>query len=114
MIAAIITTTQYGKTSTDEDTVVYQFGLDDASSTAYAHSVQDVLEWLRRFPLYKDADFDSLGDGRFRIVSPWMEMPFTGILDDPRLKNIDRSREEIVVYPVNTIYENSGFRVPEA
>lgn len=114
MIAAIITTTQYGKTSTDEDTVVYQFGLDDAPSTAYAHSVQDALEWLRRFPLFEDADFDSLGDGRFRILSPWMERPFTGILDDPRLKDIDRSREEVVVHPVTTIYEGAGFMAPGA
>jgi hypothetical protein len=115
MIAEITTRTQYGRMTQAGINIIPE--MDDDAHSAFAHSVQDALDWIAKFPLYEDAEIDRYSDGRVIVESKWMpyENVFEALLrpeNNPHLK-AEYTRHEIVIWPRNTIYEAVGFTAPD-
>lgn len=108
MIAKIEIVNQYGKLG---KTAVYPISeLDDAPETVSAHSVQGALTWANKS--YHSAIVDDLGDGRFLLTTPWQERDKSmDILFDNNapIKQADYTRIKIMISPVNTIHESTGY-----
>jgi hypothetical protein len=113
MIAEITTITQYGRQG--KIGINLHGELDEPSPSAFAHSVQDALEWAKSYPLYASATITDLGDGRYLVDSSWIERDtiMDGIeWDDAHLQQIKRTthqRQRLTIIPRNTIYETPAF-----
>jgi hypothetical protein len=114
MIAKIEDKRQYGRMGTVGINLLAE--LDEQPTVMFAHSVQDAVEWAKDFPLYQDAIIDDLGNGSFTVSSQWQprqKSPFeaAGLIEweTPGMEKAEYTRVQLVITPVNTIYENVGF-----
>lgn len=111
MIAAIETTEQYGRNGQAGIGLLSE--LDGKTTVVYAHSVQDAVEWLTKFPLYEGATVDRFENGVCIVTSAWRDRDKTwdAFFEDDNYpeKKADYARDRAIVRPVNTIYENGGF-----
>ena len=106
MIATIVTKTQYGRMG--QGGISRLSELDSKEEKLFAHSVQEALTWVKNSPGFENAIVDDLMDGRYVFSFEWL--PFDNLFDliDPEfLKGAEYERKYVVVYPVNTIYENT-------
>jgi len=109
MIAQIEERTQYGNQGLTGINVITE---SSEVVTAFAHSVQDAVEWLKTFPLYKDATIENMDNGRVMVWSQWRERnaDFDALFIEDEIKATKYEREFVVIIPRNTIYENTGFQ----
>lgn len=110
MIAKLQIKTQYGGQGTTGINLLSE--LDEEITEAFAHGVQDALEWCKSYPLYQDAIIDNLADGRFVVSSQWKprDKSMDGLFDyDDGMDKADFTRSQVFILPVNTVYENTGF-----
>jgi len=70
MIATLVIKTQYGRMTQSGINLLSE--LDGEENKVFAHSVQDAIEWAKKFPLFQNAIIDNFADGRFVISSQWM------------------------------------------
>jgi hypothetical protein len=109
MIAQIEIKTQYGN-----DTIAGINATAEAGDQypAFAHSVQDAVEWLKTFPLYEGATIEYLSDGRVMVFSQWRERDavFDALFVESDVMKAKYERSFVVIFPRNTIYENTGFQ----
>lgn len=109
MIAQIEERTQYGKQGLTGINVIAE---SSEVVTAFAHSAQDAVEWLKTFPLYKDATIENMDNGRVMVWSQWRERDsvFDALFEESDITKAKYEREFVVIIPRNTIYENTGFQ----
>lgn len=114
MIAEIKSQTEYGKKGTVGVYLISELSTEPIVS--FAHSVSDALEWAKEYPLYRDAIIDDMGNGIFVIYSQWAPRKISifeevGLIEaDVDMKDVSYERSSIIIRPVNTIYENTGFQ----
>jgi hypothetical protein len=109
MIAEIETFNLYGKQGKTGINVINQESLGYPS---FAHSVQDAIEWLLKFPLYEGSEVSNLDDGRVMVWSKWQkyENGFEKLLlteNNPHA-GAEYTRSFVVIYPRNTIGVSQG------
>lgn len=111
MIAKIESKTQYGKMGRLDINLMSE--LDEQPVVSFAHGVQDALDWAKEFPLYQDAIIDDMGNGNFLVSSKWQPYTpqFIGLVEpeDDSMDKVEYTRRQLLITPVNTIYENTGF-----
>jgi len=109
MITELIITDQYGKKSVIGVSICCD---DDGENKVYAHSVQDAIEWITKYPLFENATIDKFDDGLVYVHSEWIPFsdPFTAIYDVDPHKGAEFTRQRVVIRPVNTIFESVGFQ----
>ncbi len=109
MIAQIETKTQYGK---DTVTGINVMAEEGDQYPAFAHSVQDAVEWLKTFPLYEGATIEDLSDGRVMVFSQWRERDavFDALFVESDMVKAKYERSLVVIFPRNTIYESTGYQ----
>ena len=111
MIAKIESKTQYGKMGTIGINLMSE--LDEQPVVSFAHSVQDALDWAKEFPLCRGAIIDDLASGSFVVSSGWRPYinQFEGLIEPEKeaMKKVEYTREQLLITPVNTIHENTGF-----
>ena len=107
MIAKIETTTQYGKAQFSG--INHMAELDGEPIVSYGHSLQDAKEWLLAFPLFENAEVVDTGAATV-VKSQWMprDTMLDEIFEDGLMKTATHERHQVVINPVNTIYENAG------
>lgn len=106
MIVAINTKTEYGKQGTTGINPMPE--LSDDGDTAYGHGMEQALAWIKSYPLYANVEPCSLGDGRMVLESKWNEESMASSLLYG-YESVTHVRQVVTIYPVNTIYENTGF-----
>lgn len=108
MIAKIESKTQYGKMGKTGINVATQ--LDSEPVTSFAHDVHGAIEWAKEFPLYEDAEVVDLQNGSFVLQSQWLpyDNQFAGLIEPE--SDAEYWRSQLLITPVNTIYENASFR----
>ena len=110
MIAQIEFFDEYGKIGKTGINLIGEM-LQESRSVSFAHSVQDAIEWLLKFPLYEDATVDKYDDGRVMVWSKWQPYnnAFEALLLDNPYTSAEYSRSFVAIYPRNTIYEQVGY-----
>jgi hypothetical protein len=106
MIVALNIKNEYGKQGTVGVNLMSELNGD--GNEAYAHSMEQAVAWVKSHALFATIEPHSLHDGRFVFNSEWT--PKNDILD--MLYGYDDAthvRQTIVVYPVNTVFENVGY-----
>lgn len=107
MIYAIDIKTEYGKQGTTGVNLMPE--LSENGGMAYAYSLEQALTWVKSHKLFADVEPYSLADGRFTFDSEWTEK--SSALDALFGSNgSTHERQAITIYPVNTIYESTGYK----
>jgi hypothetical protein len=105
MIAEIVIRTEYGKQYPDGHVAVIDA---DKPQSVFAHSKQDAMEWIARYPLFAGAevDFDS-------TISQWIDYddPFPALFGDDNPRQVaTHTRQVATIICRNTIHESAGYR----
>jgi len=105
MIYVIETKTEYGKHGTTGINVMVE--LTEHASTAYAHSKEQALAWVKQHKAFTNAELhDYVGD-RYAAWSEWREKDYINFLYN---NGSDVQRFTVIVCPVNTIWESTGYK----
>lgn len=112
MIAKLIRQGRYGRNGVDGIYILSE--LDEKPDEFFAHSTQDALEYLQRLPLYQDAHVVEHTNGSFVVTSQWRPRDKTldAIFDTNDMQRADYWASQVLIVPVNTIHENTGFKLP--
>lgn len=107
MIVAIDTKTEYGKQGTLGVNLMPE--LSENGSVAYAHSAEQAVGWLKSHSLFANVEPNDLRDGRFVFSSEWQtkSSALDALFGD---NGATHTRQTVTIYPVNTIYENAGYK----
>lgn len=107
MITCLNIRTEYGKQGTTGINIVSETELRDDGSNAYAHSMEQAIAWVKSQALFANVEPYDLKDGRFVFSSAWTEAPILSMLYGA---GETHQRQVITLYPVNTIFENAGYK----
>lgn len=106
-IVAINTVTRFGKQGTIQVNRMDELSGD--GETAYAHSMDEAVAWVKSQTAFADVEPYSLGDGRLVFESAWAEKGgLYHLFDD--YNEVTHTRLDITIYPVNTIFVAAGYR----
>lgn len=107
MIYAIDIKTEYGKQGTLGINLMPE--LSENGSVAYAHSREQAVAWIMSHAAFAAVEPDDFRDGRYNFSSEWVEKP--SALDALFGSNgATHTRQTILICPVNTVFENSGYK----
>lgn len=107
MICAIDIKTEYGKQGTLGINLMPE--LSENGSMTYAHSMEQAMAWAKSHAAFANVEPYDFRDGRFLLSSEWAKKE--SALDSLFGGNeATHARQTIVVCPVNTIYENTGYK----
>lgn len=104
MVHAINVETQYGKQGTTGINVMPELSGD---SIVYAVSMEQAIAWVKKQNLFAESEHHSLGDGRIRVESKWMDNDYSYLLYGH--EDAKYTRQVLTIYPVNTVFENTGY-----
>lgn len=109
MIVAINTRQRFGKMETAGIILMSEY--DDDGGLVYAHSKEEALTWAKSFPQWANVEPHNLHDGRLLLTTEWREYddPISFLLEGHQ--DITHTCTQMVIYPVNTIYESTGYKV---
>lgn len=110
MIAEITFQTQYGKQTQSGINLAPDHNKE--KDTAFAHSVQDAVEYIKSYPLFADAIIDTVNEGAAYIISSqWKQRnaDFDALFEFEGGPLPPFKRQQVIIRSRNTIYENTGY-----